>query len=253
MEHTLRILIALGLTLLLVLLRLDAQRFGAAEYDEPVRGQPQSVIRRLTWYLIGIVGVVAILFVHPSPGIDLHLTVGNPLGALAFGLAFGAAGVAQAVALAGLRYRRLRFPDFAAYPGAMANQVATAFIDEAVFRGALFGYLLWTGMNPNLAIIVQALVYVLATRLGAPGRDRNLFILTVAIGLVGGWITLVTGGIGASFLAHAITRIAVFLTTGHAGQPAPLGRETEEIEKTRRTPDGWRVVERAQGDPGRER
>jgi hypothetical protein len=30
MEHTLRVLIALGLTLLLVLLRLDAQRFGAA-------------------------------------------------------------------------------------------------------------------------------------------------------------------------------------------------------------------------------
>lgn len=253
MEQTLRVLIALGLTLLLVLLRLDAQRFGAAEYDEPVHGRPQSVMRRVAWYLIGVVGVVAILFVHPSPGIDLHLTVGNPLGALIFGLAFGAAGVAQAVALAGLRYRRLRFPDLSSYPGAMANQVATAFIDEATFRGALFGYLLWTGMNPNLAIIAQALVYVLATRLGAPGRDRNLFILTIAIGLVGGWITVVTGGIGASFLAHAITRIAVFLTTGHAGQPAPLGRETEEIAKTRAAPDGWRVVERAQGDPGRER
>ncbi|HYN68931.1 MAG TPA: CPBP family intramembrane glutamic endopeptidase [Candidatus Eisenbacteria bacterium] len=252
MEQTLRVLIALGLTLLLVLLRLDAQRFGAAEYDEPVGGRPQSVIRRLAWYGIGVVGVVAILFVHPSPGIDLHLTVGNPLGAVVFGLAFGAAGVAQAVALAGLRYRRLRFPDFAAYPGAMANQVATAFIDEATFRGALFGYLLWTGINPNLAIVVQALVYVLATRLGAPGRDRNLFILTMVIGLVGGWITLVTGGIGASFLAHAITRIAVFLTTGHAGQPAPLGRETEEIAKTRATPDGWRVVERMGGDSGRE-
>jgi membrane protease YdiL (CAAX protease family) len=253
MEHTLRVLIALGLTLLLVLLRLDAQRFGAAEYDEPVAGRPQSVMRRLAWYGIGIVGVVAILFIHPNAGIDLHLTVGNPLGALVFGLAFGAAGVAQAVALAGLRYRRLRFPDFAAYPGAMANQVATAFIDEATFRGALLGYLLFTGMNPNLAIIAQALVYVLATRLGAPGRDRNLFILTVVIGLVGGWITLVTGGIGAAFLAHAITRIAVFLTTGHAGQPAPLGRETEEIARKRAAPDGWRVVERAQGEPGRDR
>ena len=253
MEHTLRVLIALGLTLLLVLLRLDAERFGAAEYDEPVAGRSQSVVRRVAWYVVGVVGVVAILFIHPSPGMDLHLTVGNPLGALVFGLAFGAAGVAQAVALAGLRYRRLRFPDFAAYPGALANQVATAFIDEATFRGALFGYLLWTGMNPNLAIIAQALAYVLATRLGAPGRDRNLFILTMAIGLVGGWITLVTGGIGAAFLAHAITRIAVFLTTGHAGQPAPLGRETEEIARTRAAPDGWRVVERARREPGRDR
>ena len=75
----------------------------------------------------------------------------------------------------------------------------------------------------------------------------------MAIGLVGGWITLVTGGIGAAFLAHAITRIAVFLTTGHAGQPAPLGRETEEIARRRAAPDGWRVVERIQGEPGRDR
>jgi hypothetical protein len=92
-------------------------------------------------------------------------------------------------------------------------------------------------------------MYVLATRLGAPGRDRYLFLLALVIGLVGGWATLATGGIGASFLGHAVTRVAMFLTTGHAGQPAPKGREIEDFEKRRRTPDGWRVVERH----GRER
>ena len=36
---TFRTVIAFGLTLLLVLLRLEAQRFGAAEYDEPIGGR----------------------------------------------------------------------------------------------------------------------------------------------------------------------------------------------------------------------
>ena len=47
-----------------------------------------------------------------------------------------------------------------------------------------------------------------------------------------------TGGIGAAFLGHAITRIAIFLTTGHAGIPKARGTEDEEVERRRRTPDG---------------
>ena len=60
----LRILIALGLTGLLVMLRLEAQRFGAAEYDEPVDGRPPSITRRLAWYLVGfslVAGIVMVL------------------------------------------------------------------------------------------------------------------------------------------------------------------------------------------------
>jgi membrane protease YdiL (CAAX protease family) len=244
MEADLRVLVGLGLTLLLVMLRVEAERFGAAEYDEPIRGHRPSIIRRFAWYIIGVGGVVALLFVHPSPELDLHLTVGERSGIL---LAFVIAGigVGQAVALAYLHYRRLRFPDVAAYPGALANEILTAFIDEAVFRGAVLGYFLWFGADDSLAILGQTVIYALATRLGAPGRDRYLFALALLIGLVGGWATLATGGIGASFLGHAVTRVAVFLTTGHPGQPPARGTEVEDVEKRRRTPDGWRAVDRS--------
>ena len=244
METELRVLVALGLTLLLVMLRVEAERFGAAEYDEPVRGRRPSVIRRLAWYVLGVGGVLGLLFVHPSPELDLHLTVGDRSGIL---LAFVIAGlgVGQAVALAYLHYRRLRLPDVAAYPGALANEILTAFIDEAVFRGAVLGYFLWVGADTNLAILGQTVIYALSTRLGAPGRDRYMLVLAMLIGLVGGWATLETGGIGAAFLGHAITRVAVFLTTGHAGQPPARGTEPEDVEKRRRTPDGWRAVDRS--------
>jgi membrane protease YdiL (CAAX protease family) len=243
-ETDIRILVGLGLTLLLVMLRVEAQRFGAAEYDEPVRGRGPSILRRVAWYILGVGGVTALLFVHPRAETDLFLQVGDRSGILV-AIAFGGIGVAQAVALAWLHYRRLRFPNIAAYPGALANEILTAFIDEAVFRGAVLGYFLWVGADPNLAILGQTVVYALATRLGAPGRDKYVLALAVLIGLIGGWATLLTGGVGAAFLGHAITRVAVFLTTGHAGQPPARGTEIEDVERRRRTPDGWHAVDRS--------
>ena len=50
------------------------------------------------------------------------------------------------------------------------------------------------------------------------------------------------GGIGAAFLGHAITRVAIFITTGHSGLPKAKGTEDEEIERRHRTPEGWRIL-----------
>jgi membrane protease YdiL (CAAX protease family) len=133
-------------------------------------------------------------------------------------------------------------PDTWSYPGALLNSTATALIDEVAFRGAIFGLLLSTGIDNSVANVIQTLLYALTTRLGAPKRDRYLLGLTLGMGLIGGWLTLATGGIAAAFLGHAITRFAVFLCTGHTGQTKPRGREVEEIEKRRRPPDGWRVI-----------
>jgi len=243
MEDQLRILVGLGLTLLLVMLRVEANLFGAAEYDEPVDGRSRSVLRRLAWYAIGLVGVAALVVIHPTAEIDLRLTVGSRLSIL-LGLALGLGGVALAIGAAYLRYRRIRLPAVGAYPGALVNEIVTAFLDEATFRGALLGYLLWIDTPINLAIIAQAVAYTLATRLGAPGRDRSMFLLSLLIGLVGGEFTVITGGIGASFLGHAITRVAIFFSTGHAGQLAPRGTEPEEVARRRQAPIGWRSVER---------
>jgi hypothetical protein len=248
MIDDLRVLIGLGLTLLLVMLRLEAERFGAAEYDEPVRGRRPSVLRRLAWYILGVGGVLALLLAHPTAEQSLFLQIGDRWGVL-LALALGGVGVAQAIAIAWYHYHRLRFPDVASYPGALANEILTAFIDEAVFRGALLGYFLLATMGSpwsmTISIVGQAVVYVLATRLGATGRDRYMLLLASAIGLIGGWATITTGGIGAAFLGHAITRVAVFLTTGHAGQPPAKGADIEDVERRRRTPEGWSAVDRS--------
>lgn len=240
-----RVLVALAITLFLVILRFEAETFGAAEYDEPTRdGRRTSLLRRVSWILVGFALVGALLLVHPNPAADLGLTLGDRGEALVLGFAFGALGTIQAIIYAYYRYGRIRFPPAWTYPGAVLNAIGTAFLDEATFRGAVLGLLLLVGINPVTAVVVQAFLYTLATRTGAPGRGRYMFVLTLVGGLVTGWLTVATGAIGAALLAHAVTRIAVFVCTGHAGQPALRGQEIEESWEYNRPPPGWQALDR---------
>ena len=146
----LRALITLGLLGLLIILRFDAERFNAAEYNDIDRwGRKPSLARRLAWYVLGIGLILAVLKIYPDPVNDLYLSLGDRLGAVVLGLAYGALGTAIALGIAFYRYHYLRFPGLRLYPSNVLNAIATAFFDEAVFRGILLGFLLMTPMNPN--------------------------------------------------------------------------------------------------------
>jgi Type II CAAX prenyl endopeptidase Rce1-like len=237
------LLITLAFTIFLVVLRFQSALFGVAEYaDTGPDGHLTRLRRRLSWYLIGFLIILAIVEVDPTVGFDLFVGLGDRASAILLGIAFGVAGTALAIAVALLRYRHLRLPPVSSYPVALLNALGTAFIDEVTFRGAVLGFLVLIGLNGWLAIVIQALIYGLATRLGAPGRDRSVFVLALLLAVATGWATIQTGGIGAAFIGHTIGRFAMFLTTGHTGQPLPQGREVEEIEKRRRPPEGWSIV-----------
>ncbi len=63
-----RTLVALAITFFLVILRFEAEKFGAAEYDEPTRdGRRTSFLRRLSWILLGFALVGTLLVIHPNP------------------------------------------------------------------------------------------------------------------------------------------------------------------------------------------
>ena len=244
LEEQLRTLLVLGLTGLLVLLRLDAARFGTAEYDdEGAPGGWRTGTVRLGWYAVGVGLAAAIFLIHPDPVGTLNLGVGSDRAqAIVLGLLFGLGGSLVAAAFAWFRYGRLRLPQARTYPGAILNSVCTAFIDEVAFRGVILGLLLALGVPAAWAILLQDLGYGLVTRLGAPGRSRAMLLLSLAVGAVAGGLTVLTGGIGAAVLGHAITRFAIFVCTGHAGQVRPPGQEPEEVAADRMPPEGWRVV-----------
>jgi hypothetical protein len=246
MLGTLETLILLATVALLILLRFDARRFGAADYDdEEAPGGWRTWLRRLSWYFFGLALVLVVYFMHPQPLSVLHIQLGEPRStALLAGLALGAVGILTAIGYAWWRLGDLRLPPAHRYPAGIVNSVATSFLDEAVFRGIVLGLLLAYNWPADLAIVTQALLYALATRLGGVGRPRGLLLLSLAMGLIGGWLTTVTGGIGAAFLGHALTRFAIFISTGHAGQVTPsVAYEQELGEEDRKvTPVGWEVV-----------
>ncbi len=212
MEETLRVLVSVGFGFLLILLRLDARRFGVAEYLDDAVGSTLAVTRRrLAWYLLGLVFALAIVLIHPDANGQLGLRSGDVATALLAGLGYGAIGIAQAGGVALWRSGSLDLPEARALPWGIADAVLTAVVDEVAFRGVLLGFLLVAGLDPLPAVLIEALVYALATRTGARGGDPYLVVLALAIGLFGGWLTVVTGGIGAALIGHALTRIAVFL------------------------------------------
>ena len=243
-----RIILATVLLLALILLRLQSESFGAAEFDEPGNRYQRGFWTRLCWYALGLGFLAAIYYVHPQPHYILFLVVGNHVDVLTFGLSLAAIGAVQAAAFAWYRYGYLRLPAPSAYPGAAINSIVTAGIDEAAFRGALQGMLLAAGLPDGSSILIQTIVYVLATRMAAPGRHRYMLLLTLGIGLACGWATVRTGGIGAAILAHTVTTFALFVCTGHAGQ-VRRGPEPDELEALRR-PEGWHDVRRSDEAPG---
>lgn len=243
MEGELRVLVTLGFTLLLVMLRLEAAKFGAAEYDEmSADGRPLAIRWRLVWYLMGLVLLLGANLIHPNSATGLFLRIGNQVESIVYGVAFAGVGALMAAAFAWLRYGRLRLPPGRYYPGALLNALATAFIDESVFRGLVLAFLLSTGMDGAAANVIQALVYALATRIGRGGRDVSTLLVVLIVGLFGGWLTIITGGIGAAFLGHAVTRLTVSLVTNPAGRVAGHGPGVADREPQRMPPAGGRTI-----------
>ncbi len=210
MEQELRSLVAVAFALLLVMLRLDAELFGVAEYAGAVTGERRTVLGwRLAWFALALalIGVVAVIY--PGPAWQLGLRFGDRGAAILAGVAYALVGAGQAIALARLRLGQLPARRPASVLGPALNGLATALVDEAAFRGLILGLLLASGLDAGVAIVIQALVYALATRTGAPGRDLYLLVCALGFGLAGGWLTVETGGIGAALIGHAVTRMAL--------------------------------------------
>ena len=244
MEGLLRDLIFYAFAGLLVLLRFDARRFSAAEHDnEDAEGGWRLWLRRLSWYGLGLVIVIVVYNLHPLPLSQLHLQLGIDTGqSLLAGLALGAIGTLIAISYGWLRFGRLRYPPPHRYPQALLSSIGTALVDEAAFRGILLGLLLAANWPLTYAIAFQAVLYALATRLSRPGMPLGMLGLALAVGLVGGWLTVETGGIGAAFLGHALTRLAVFVATGHAGVRREPDEDDVLDELEEQLPEGLEVV-----------
>jgi hypothetical protein len=244
MADTLQALIFYGFVGLLVLLRFDARRFGAADFDDEDANGFRDWVRRLSWYAFALALLAVIYAMHPLPLSVLHLQAGPRLGdTIIVGFALAAIGGLLAVTYAWLRYHDLRLPPLRRYPAGLLTSLGTAFVDEAIFRGVLLGLLLMWGWPNALAVGFQAVLYVMATGLATRQRPLGVVLIFMVVAVLGGGVTIATGGIGAAFIGHALTRLALFVSTGRAGQLRDVQTDlTEAVDAADLTPEGWEIV-----------
>ena len=126
---------------------------------------------------------IGIAIILPSGREQLFLTGGQTDEMLPIMLTFVTVALLNAVALAFLRYGGILPLPIELLPSRILGAAANAISEEIQFRSIVLGLLLFAGVEPGLAIAIQALLYGLVQR--RLWRDRDWYFLTGSV-LLGG-------------------------------------------------------------------
>jgi hypothetical protein len=218
---SLRLAIALGLTLFLVLLRFDSERITRSDYFRyrtPWMGP-------VSYYVLVIAFAIGIAIILPSGRAQLFLTGGDTDEMLPFMLLFVAVAILNAVALAFLRYGSILPLPLELLPSRVLGALANAVSEELQFRSIVLGMLLFAdfgGENVGWAIAAQALIYGLAHR--RLWRDRDWYFLagSVLLGWAAGVVTVETGSIIPAIVGHFAVTMSLFAFAGGRLRQRPI-------------------------------
>ena len=215
---SLRLAIALGLTLFLVLLRFDSERITRSDYFRyrtPWMGP-------VSYYVLVIGFAIGIAVILPSGRHQLFLTGGNPDTMLPVMLLFTLIALLNGVALAFLRYGSILPLPMELLPTRVIGAAANALSEELQFRSIVLGMLIFAGMDTGLAIALQALVYGLAHR--RLWRDRDWYFLagSVLLGWAAGVATVETGSVIPAIVGHFAVTMALFAFAGGRLRQRPI-------------------------------
>jgi hypothetical protein len=216
--ESLRLAIALGLTLFLVLLRFDSERITRSDYFRyrtPWMGP-------VSYYVLVGVFAVGIAIILPSGRNQLFLTGGETDEMLPVMLLFVAVALLNGVALAFLRYGGILPLPVELLPSRVLGAAANALSEELQFRSIVLGMLLFAGVPVGWAIAVQALVYGLAHR--RLWRDRDWYFLagSVLLGWAAGVATVETGSVIPAVVGHFAVTMSLFAFAGGRLRQRPI-------------------------------
>ena len=216
--ESLRLAIALGLTLFLVLLRFDSERITRSDYFRyrtPWMGP-------VSYYVLVGVFAVGIAIILPSGRNQLFLTGGETDEMLAVMLLFVGVALLNGVALAFLRYGGILPLPVELLPSRVLGAAANALSEELQFRSIVLGMLLFAGVPVGWAIAVQALVYGLAHR--RLWRDRDWYFLagSVLLGWAAGVATFETGSVIPAVVGHFAVTMSLFAFAGGRLRQRPI-------------------------------
>ena len=126
------------------------------------------------------------------------------------------------MALAFLRYGGILPLPIELLPSRVLGAAANAISEEIQFRSIVLGLLLFAGVDPGLAIAIQALLYGLVHR--RLWRDRDWYFLTgsVLLGWAAGVVTYETGSVIPAIVGHFAVTMALFGFAGGRLRQRPI-------------------------------
>jgi len=214
----LRLSIALGLTLFLVLLRFDSERIIRSDYFRyrtPWMGP-------VSYYVLVIGFAIGIALILPSGRDRLFLTGGDP-GEVPMVLAiFTAVALLNGLALAFLRYGGILPLPMELLPSRVLGAAANAVSEELQFRSIVLGMLLFANIPVGWAIAIQALVYGLAHRRLWHDRDWYFLLGSVLLGWAAGVATVHTGSVIPAIVGHFAVTMSLFAFAGGRLRQRPI-------------------------------
>jgi hypothetical protein len=215
---SLRLAIALGLTLFLVLLRFDSERITRSDYFRyrtPWMGP-------VSYYVLVIGFAIGIAIILPSGRDQLFLTGGdNETMPLVLGI-FTAVALLNGIALAFLRYGGILPLPLELLPSRVLGAAANAVSEELQFRSIVLGMLLFAGVPVGWAIALQALVYGLAHRRLWRDRDWYFLVGSVLLGWAAGVATVHTGSVIPAIVGHFAVSMSLFAFAGGRLRQRPI-------------------------------
>ena len=214
----LRLSIALGLTLFLVLLRFDSERIIRSDYFRyrtPWMGP-------VSYYVLVIGFAIGIALILPSGRDRLFLTGGDPDEVPMVLAIFTAVALLNGLALAFLRYGGILPLPMALLPSRVLGAAANAVSEELQFRSIVLGMLLFANIPVGWAIAIQALVYGLAHRRLWHDRDWYFLLGSVLLGWAAGVATVHTGSVIPAIVGHFAVTMSLFAFAGGRLRQRPI-------------------------------
>lgn len=219
-EESLRLSIALGLTIFLVLLRFDSERIMRSDYFRyryPWMGP-------VSYYGLVVLFTIGIVIILPQGRATLYLVPGDPDTLLPVMLLFSAVAVLGAIAFAFLRFRGIMPLPTPLLPSRLLGAASSAVADEFQFRSIVLGLLVFADLPGGVgtALLIQALLYGFAQR--RLWREREWFFLASAVilGYAAGLATITTGSVIPAMVGHFAVSTALFAFAGGRLRQRPI-------------------------------
>jgi predicted Abi (CAAX) family protease len=217
-QESLRLSIALGLTIFLVLLRFDSERIMRSDYFR----YRTPWLGPLSYYGLVVLFAIGIVVILPRGRAQLFLASADPGSLLPNVRLFPAVALATAAALAFLRFRTIMPLPAPLLSSRLAGAAANAVAEELQFRSIVLGMMLFGGLPTGVALILQALLYGLAHRRLWDERDWYFLAGSVLLGYGAGLATVTSGSVIPAMVGHFAVTASLYAFAGGRLRRAPI-------------------------------